>query len=170
MVTSRFAVFRCLRVIARVAISALVCSALFGATAEYSETWQYSKTADPMQGGSIAIASVSGGGVQALVRCWTTTGELDVSFLLTHGGYRADSDSITIGFDERRDAERTWRVSSNGLALVVPSAQRSKLLRRMRDAGNMRISLATSDESMAHLQVPLRGSSRAIRSVMQVCK
>jgi len=154
----------------RTVLTVVACGAWFGVEADSEPgVWEYSKTADPMQGGSIAIASVTSDNVQALVRCWTKTGELDVSFLLPPGAGRADSDSILVGFDQRRDAERTWRVSPNGLALVVPRAQRSKLLRRMRGAGNMRISLTTSNEASALLEVPLRGSSRAIRSVLQVC-
>jgi len=154
----------------RHSLALLMCSTLFSASADQQgAVWQYSKTADPMQGGSIAIASVSSDSVQALVRCWTKTGELDVSFLLAPGSGRADSEDIMIGFDERRDAHRTWRVSSNGLALVVPRAQRSKLLKRMRGAGNMRISLDTSTESAAQLWVPLLGSASAIGSVLKVC-
>ena len=131
--------------------------------------WQYSKTADPIQGGSIAIASVMGDNVQALVRCWTKTAELDVSFLLAPGVGRSDSNSVVIGFDRRGDSKRLWRVSPSGLALVVPSAQRRGLLQRMQDAGNMRLKVSTNNDLDALLGVPLRGSSRAIRSVLQAC-
>ncbi len=165
-----FAASRYARGYARGVLTFLLCSTLFGASAEpHYDVWQFNTTADPMHGGSIAIASVTNEHVQALVRCWTKTGELDVSFLLAPGAGRAGSDDIMVGFDKRRDAQRTWRVSSNGLALVVPSAQRNKLLKRMRYAGNMRISLNTSNQSATQLRVPLLGSSRAIGSVLKVC-
>lgn len=148
----------------------LVCLITSASTAQSkSGVWQYSKTADPIQGGSIAVASVTGDGVDALVRCWPKSGDLDVSFLLAPGAGRAENNSVTIGFDRRRDAKRIWRVSPSGLALVVPPSQRRKLLQRMQDAGNMRIHVATSVEPAAQLHVPLRGSSRAIRSVLRLC-
>jgi len=154
----------------RPVLALLLCSALFGASAEpYDEVWEFSQTTDPFHGGSIAIATIQSERVQALVRCWTKTGELDVSFLLAPGAGRADSENVLLGFDQRLDDHRIWRVSSNGLALVVPREQRNKLIKRMRVAANMRISLDTTNESASLLQVPLAGSSRAIGSVLQVC-
>lgn len=154
----------------RMLVVLLVAALATGSHAEdQNAVWQFSNIPDPIQGGSIALASVTGENVQVLVRCWPRTKELDVSFLLSPGVGRSDSNSVVVGFDRRDDSERSWRVSPSGLALVVPSAQRNALLRRMRNAGNMRLKVTTIDDLDALLGVPLRGSSRAIRSVLQAC-
>jgi len=143
-----------------------------------SGRWQFTRTADPIEGGSIAMASVAAEGADALVRCWTKTRELDLRFLLAPGSGRAASEKVTIGFDKRRYGVRNWRLSPSGLALVVPPSQRRQLLNRLQEARTMRLfvqtsALASADSDDAaegmQLDIPLAGSSRAIAGVLKAC-
>ena len=107
--------------------------------------------------------------MDALLRCWSTSGELDLRFMLAPGNGRAVSDKVKLGFDSGDVLERSWRLSPSGLALVVPGKQRDAVLRRLQRANHLSITVATGEAENTH-GISLKGSAKAIRTVVGACK
>ena len=131
--------------------------------------WALTRSADPLNSGRIVMASFTGGEVDALVRCWSRTGELDLRFMLAPGNGRAVSNNVKLGFDSHSAFERSWRLSPSGLALVVPGKQRESVLRGLQRSNHLSITVTTEESEVTH-GIPLNGSARAIRTVLGACK
>jgi hypothetical protein len=135
-------------------------------------TWQLERYPDPMhKGGVIAAAAQSsaaegGANVTALVRCWSATQDLDVRFVLNNDE-SVTSDEVRWRFDKGPAQNARWRLSPDRNALVVPEPGEREIVRGIRAANQLTLSIASEGELTFHIL--LGGSSQAIAGVLQDC-
>ncbi len=146
-------------------ISGSVAAAAAAAT---GPSWGSSELIDPIYGGSLKLARIDTGDVEAVVRCSRGAGYSEVRFFLDPE-LVASSDSVAWQFDG--DAARTaaWDRSANGRSLVVPVAMQNAFIERLKDGRMLRLYLKDARGDKRKLDVPLRGSGRAITAAMQDC-
>jgi hypothetical protein len=164
--TRRFASWpvRCFRAIA---VGLATCAA---ADATPGAGWRSETYPDPMhKGGAIVAAEQStkpedGVSVTTIVRCWSATAEVDVRFVLNNGQWATGE--VRWQFD--RGALRTarWRLSPDANALVVPVSMQKDILRGLRTAKELSLSL----NQERSFRVSLVGSSQSIDAVQKLCQ
>ncbi len=130
--------------------------------------WSVSELSDPMYGGTLRLARIQTSDVEAVVRCSRGAGYSEVRFYLDPQ-LVAGSDAVGWTFDRDPMQSAAWDRSANGRSLVVPMSMQAGFLERLKTGGTLRLYLKDTQGTKRRLDVPLRGSARAITVAMQDC-
>lgn len=151
-----------------VSLMLLLASAVVSADAS-ERTWTFQKNRDPLGSGFVAVAKSAAGSLQPLVRCWTETALLDVRFALGAAEPVPVTDRVLIAFDRQKASAAEWSRNATGLALVVPEPLQRTLLSQLRQANEMRLTLAVANGEQRTHVLALDGSARAIDQALASC-
>lgn len=130
--------------------------------------WRSETYPDPMhKGGAIVaaeqVSTSDGVSVEAIVRCWSATAEVDVRFVLSDGQW--PTGEVQWQFDRGAPQSARWRLSPDAKALVVPEAMQKEIVRGLRAGKDLSLSL----NQERSLRISLVGSSQAINAVQKLC-
>lgn len=156
----------------RIAQGLLVMLALLGPAARAADQalgWVAQTTANPVQGGTIGIATVDEGNVRASVRCESARKWVDVRFYVAES-LATSTESVRWQFDQQEPQNGRWPASPNRGSLILPADLQKRFIERLRAAGTLYLALTDGAGEEHSLVVPLRGSADAIASAMEGCR
>jgi hypothetical protein len=143
----------------------LVCASVFLSSPAFAE-WKYVENIDPMTDENQSIAFTTHSAKEsAAVRC---DGNGDYDLIFRVGEYLNNDQRVPVQFridDNEASEERTWSLSTDGMAVFAPSRYKKELIEGLKKGSEFTIQITDYQGSRPFSKFSLEGSSAAINQL-----